>query len=128
MNDLYIIFGVLAVVVAGFFVVPFVKKKGWLTQDRIDGVEKALYIANLILQVSNINKLDKDKSTFVLDVASQVVDYIDQLDEAITKDDKMTLSLKVVSSILEKYGVKPSIQEQKLIEIIISESLNLADK
>lgn len=128
MNDLYIMIAVLVVVVAGFFVVPFAKKKGWLTKERIAGVEKALEIAELVVQVTNIDKLDKNKTTFALNVASEVVDYVDKLDEAQSKDDKMTLSLKVIDSILEKYGVKPSIQEQQLINIIITEALNASEK
>lgn len=127
MNDLYIIVAVLVVVVTGFFVVPFAKKKGWITKGRITGVEKALHIAEMVLQVSNIDKLDKNKAVFAFNVATQVVDYIDQLDDSLSKDDKMTLSLKVVDSIMEKYGVKPSIQEQQLINIIITEALNIAE-
>lgn len=128
MNDLYIIVAVLVAIVAGFFVVPFAKKKGWLTKERIVGVEKALEIAELVVQVTNIDKLDKNKTTFALNVASEVVDYVDKLDDAQSKDDKMTLSSKVIDSILEKYGVKPSIQEQQLINIIINEALNISEK
>ncbi|MWV44985.1 hypothetical protein GRF59_15285 [Paenibacillus sp. HJL G12] len=128
MNELYIIVAVLAVIVAGFFVIPFAKKKGWFTKKRIDGVEKALQVADLILQVSNIDALNKQKSTFALDIASTVVHYVDKLDNAQSKDDKMTLSLKIVDNILEKYGVKPSIQEQQLINIVIAECLNIAQK
>ncbi|MCM3256964.1 hypothetical protein M3664_04115 [Paenibacillus lautus] len=128
MNDLYVILIVLAAVVAGLFVVPFLKKKNIINDNSMEQVSDTFDFVRLVLDVVNVKGLDKNKANFVLDVADLAVDHVAQLYDAKDKVDKMTLSLEITESILEKYGVKPSIQEQELIRTIVERSIEYAEK
>lgn len=128
MNELYVILIVLAAVVAGLFVVPVLKKKNIINKDTIEQVSDTFDFVRLVLDVVNVKGLDKNKANFALDVADIASDYVARLYVANDKVDKMTLSLEITESILEKYGVKPSIQEQELIRIIVERSIEYAEK
>lgn len=128
MNDLYVILIVLAAVVAGLFVVPILKKKNVINKDTLEQVSDTFDFVRLVIDVVNVKGLDKNKVNFALDVADIAADYVAQLYDTNDKVDKMTLSLEITERILEKYGVKPSIQEQELIRIIVERSIEYAEK
>lgn len=128
MNHLYVILIVLAAVVAGLFVVPILKKKNIINKETIVQVGDTFDFVRLVIDVLNVKGLDKNKVNFALDVADIAADYVAQLYDANDKVDKMTLSLEITESILEKYGVKPSIQEIELIRIIVERSIEYAEK
>lgn len=128
MNDLYIIFIVLAAIVAGLFVVPVLKKKNIIKEGTVEDIHDTFDFVRLLLDVINVKGLDKKKATFVLDVADLAAEYVGELYQADNKADKMAISLETTERILEKYGVKPSIQEQELIKIIVEQSIEYAEK
>ncbi|WP_431785762.1 hypothetical protein [Paenibacillus lactis] len=128
MNDLYIIFIVLAAIVAGLFVVPVLKKKNIVKEGTVEDIHDTFDFVRLLLDVINVKGLDKKKATFVLDVADLAAEYVGELYQADNKADKMAISLETTERILEKYGVKPSIQEQELIKIIVEQSIEYAEK
>jgi hypothetical protein len=129
MNDLYVISGVTLLIVAGFFVIPWAKKKGWITSKNIETIMSLANIERLVVDILPIADQYKDKTNFALDVADEVIDYVNTYaNGTLLKDDKIVLSSKIIVRICEKYGVKPSIQELKLIEIIIEQGIELSDK
>ncbi|MBT2759827.1 hypothetical protein [Paenibacillus sp. ISL-20] len=128
MNDLYIIIIVLAAVVAGLFVVPILKKKNIINKETMEQVSDTFDFVRLVLDVVNVKGIDKNKTNFVLDIADEVATHVGKLYQANDKQDKMTLSLEITESILEKYGVKTSIQEQELIKILVERSIEYAEK
>ena len=128
MNDLYVILIVLVAVVAGLFVVPVLKKKNIINDKTMEQVSDTFDFVRLVLEVVTVKGLDKNKVNFALDVADIARDYVAQLYDAKDKVDKMTLSLEITESILEKYEVKPSIQEKELIKIIVERSIEYAEK
>ncbi|ASA22791.1 hypothetical protein [Paenibacillus donghaensis] len=129
MNDIYIIGGAVLLVMTGFFVIPWLQKKGVLTSKNIETILSLSNIERLVIDILPIADQYKNKANFVLDVADEVVDYVNTyVNGTLSKDDKIALSSKIVVSICEKYGVKPSNQEMNLIEIIIEQGIRIADK
>jgi hypothetical protein len=61
----------------------------------------------------------------VLDVADMVADYVVALEDT---DNKEQLALQTIDEVLKKFGITPSESEQKLIQIIVKESLDFAEK
>lgn len=128
MNDLYIILIVLATVVAGLFVVPFLKKKNIIKEGTMEQISDTFDFVRLILDIIDVKCLDKNKASFALDVADLAAEYIAELYQTDSKADKMAVSLEITEKILEKYGVTPSKQEQELIKIIVEQSIEYAEK
>jgi len=129
MNDIYIIGAVVLLVIAGLFVVPFLKNKGLLTSKNISSALKFIDVKHLVIDILPIADKYKDKANFVLNVADEVVDYVNTYaNGGLSKDDKITLSLRIIDSICAKYGIEPSVQEVKLIEIIVKQSIEFAGK
>nr|WP_145401402.1 hypothetical protein [Paenibacillus xylanexedens] len=121
MDNLYVIAIILAAVVGGLFVIPFAKKKGWISKDKTDGMKQMLMISRLVLDVVKTDKIDKTKTTFALDIADKVVDYVNlHLDDSV---DKRAISLRIIDDLLAKNAVIPTDSERQLIEIIIDEAL-----
>lgn len=129
MKDIYFVGATVLLIIAGFFVIPFLKKKGLLSSQNISSVLNLINIEHLVIDILPLADKYKDKANFVLDVANEAVDYVNTYaNGTLSKDDKITLSLKMIDSICEKYGVKPSIQEIKLIEIIVKQGIEFAKK
>lgn len=82
----------------------------------------------MVVDILPITDAHKNKVNSYLDIANEVVKYVDTYaNETLTKDDKRALSFKILNRILEEYRVKPSISEMRLIEIIIDQSLEYAE-
>ncbi|MFI2856768.1 hypothetical protein ACH6EH_06475 [Paenibacillus sp. JSM ZJ436] len=128
MTEIYIILSVLAVVIAGLFVVPFLKKKNVINEHVFENMDEALKIARLVLDVIPSDKIDKKKTTAVFDIADQVIDHVNALYYADSKVDKMAVSMLVMDSVLKQMDVKPSESELKLMKIIINQGIEYADK
>ncbi|WP_440118503.1 phage holin, LLH family [Paenibacillus sp. QZ-Y1] len=126
MDNLYIIAIILAAVVGGLFVIPYVKGKGWINKDKTEGVQQTLMVARLVLDAINVKGLDKNKASFALDIADTVVEYVDEyMDDNV---DKKEVSLNIVRHLLEKYGITPTESERQLIEIAIAEAIERSSK
>lgn len=126
MDNLYVIAIILAAIVGGLFVIPFAKKKGWISKDKTEGMKQMLMISRLVLDVVKTDKIDKNKTTFALDIADKVADYVDlHLDDNV---DKRAISLEIIEDLLAKNAVIPTDSERRLIEIIIDEALKQVDK
>lgn len=129
MTDIYIIGGVVLLIVAGFFVIPFIKSKGLLSDKNIKKVYDSINVVDLIIDILPITDKYKNKANFALNVADKAVDYINEYaNGTMTKDDKIVLSLKVIDSILEQYGVNASKSEFELVRIIVEQGIEYAEK
>lgn len=126
MDNLYIIAIILAAVVGGIFVIPYAKKKGWINKDKTEGMQQALMVARLVLDVINVKGLDKNKASFALDIAHIVVEHVDKhMDENV---DKRTISLEIIDELLAKYAVIPTDSQRQLIVMAIDAALKQTDK
>jgi hypothetical protein len=129
LNDLYIIAGSTLLIVAGFFIIPWLQKKGWITSKQIEQIMSLSNIERLVVDILPITQQYKDKANFVLDVANEVIDYVNTYaNGTLSKDDKIVLSLKMVKSVCEKFGAVPSVQEIELIKIIVEQGIEFAEK
>jgi hypothetical protein len=121
MDNIYIIAIILAVIGGGIFVIPYAKNKGWINKDKTESVRDALYISRLLMDVVNIEGLDKTKATFALGIVDTVVEYVDTFtDENV---DNKIASLDVIEKLLKEFGVSPTASERLLIEIAIEEAI-----
>lgn len=126
MDNLYVIAIILTAVAGGLFVIPFAKKKGWITKDKTEGLKQMLLVTRLVLDVIKSDKLDKTKATFVLDIADRVVDYVNEhMDDNV---DKRAISLRIIDDLLAKNAVVPTVSERRLIEIVIDQAILHSNK
>ncbi|WP_342422382.1 hypothetical protein [Paenibacillus sp. FSL E2-0178] len=129
MNDLYIIAGCTLLIVAGFFIIPWLQRKSLLTSKQIEQIMSLSNIERLVIDILPIADMYKDKANFVLNLADEVIDYVNTYaNGTLSKDDKIVLSLKMIKSVCEKFGVVPSVQEIELIKIIIEQGIEFAEK
>jgi len=126
MDNLYIIAIILVAVAGGLFVIPYAKKKGWINKDTTEGMQQALIVTQLVLDVINVRGLNKNKASFAIDIAELVVKYVDlHLDDNV---DKRAISLRIIDDLLAKNAVVPTDSERQLIEIIIDAALKRSDQ
>lgn len=126
MDNLYVIAVIITAVAGGLFVIPFAKKKGWITKDKTKGMKQMLLATRLVLDVIKTDKLDKTKATFTLDIADRVVDYVNlHLDDNV---DKRAISLRIIDDLLAKNAVIPTVSERQLIEIVIDQAILHSNK
>ncbi|WP_342423200.1 hypothetical protein [Paenibacillus sp. FSL E2-0178] len=86
-------------------------------------------IERLVIDILPIADKYKNEVNFVLNVADEVIDYVNTYaNGTMSKADKMALSLNLIQSICENFGVKLSIQEVKIIEIIIEQGIEIVDR
>ncbi|MFE6075806.1 hypothetical protein ACFVQB_15140 [Paenibacillus sp. NPDC057886] len=126
MDNVYIIGIILAAVAGGLFLIPFAKKKGWINKDKTDGLQQALIVTRLVLDVMNVRGLNKNKASFAIDIAELVVKYVDlHMDDNV---DKRAISLRIIDDLLAKNAVIPTDSERQLIEIIIDAALKRSEQ
>ncbi|MEK4006310.1 hypothetical protein [Paenibacillus sp. FSL H3-0333] len=129
MNDLYIIVGTTLLIVAGFFIVPWLQRKGLLTSKQIEQIMSLSNIERLVVDILPIADKYKDKANFVLNVANEVIDYVNTYaNGTLSKADKMALSLKLINETCAKFNVEIKGNEQKLIKIIIELGIEFVEK
>ena len=123
-NDLVLFAGIVVGVLGIYFLVNFLRKKGYFDKDNLDNTKKVLEIAELIYKV--LRKGIEKESTFLFDLGYIVVDYIYKtMDDNV---DKKVISLEVIKEILNKFNKTPTEDEWKLIEFIVSEAIGYYEK
>lgn len=123
-NDLILFAGIVVGVLGIYFLVNFLRKKGYFDKDNLDNTKKVLEIAELIYKV--LRKGIEKESTFLFDLGYIVVDYIYKtMDDNV---DKKVISLEVIKEILNKFNKTPTEDEWKLIEFIVSEAIDYYEK
>jgi hypothetical protein len=127
MNDYLYVIIAFVVVIAGAIFIPKLKKSGTITPDTLDTAEHALELVELILQRVNPKLAFQDKTKFIFDLASDIVDYVVALpsDE---KADKIEFSLGVMHDILAKMKVPVTEDEKNLIDYAVREAFYSLDK
>lgn len=126
MNEIWIIAIVVAIILGGAFAYPYVKRKGWIKGDNLNGADKAIEIARMILLVVNIDDVTKNRTKFILDMADASVNYIAGLSSE--NNDKLSISLQTIDHVLKQLNVTPTPDEQVLIERLVAEVLALYGK
>jgi hypothetical protein len=124
--SLLIVAGILGV---GFWLVPFLKSKGYLNDKSMADTDQLMQLANII--VKNLDfKDDKVENTVknVFAVSEVVVKYVEQTlknqDNAAKKD----YAVNAVKDILTKVGVVVTADIEQLIEIGIESAVNSLPK
>lgn len=120
---------ILAVLI-GFVGVPFMRKKGWITDERTQTTKQVLEIANLILKNIEMKDNDvKDKTLLVLQIAEIAVRYVEQT-SATTRDNKKKkeLAQKSVLETLQLMNIEITPDIEKVIELGIESAVNQLPK
>lgn len=127
MNDIYIIGGTVLFVLLGVLVIAWFKKRGVNLSDT-DSILGSVDIGNLILEVLPIAEQHKGKANFVLDVASEVIEYVHNYsNDTLTFEQKEKVAVETVDGLLNRLEVTPTDKELKLIEILVHKGIRLLD-
>ncbi|MHB0943213.1 hypothetical protein ACYCSU_16320 [Paenibacillus sp. ALE1] len=127
MNDIYIIGGTVLFVLLGVLVITWFKKRGVNLSDT-DSILGSVDVGNLILEVLPIAEQHKGKAHFVLDVASEVIEYVHNYsNDTLTFEQKEKVAVETVDGLLNRLEVTPTDKELKLIEILVHKGIRLLD-
>jgi hypothetical protein len=127
MNDIYIIGGTVLFVLLGVLVITWFKKRGVNLSDT-DSILGSVDVGKLILEVLPIAEQHKGKANFVLDVASEVIEYVHNYsNDALTFEQKEKVAVETVDGLLNRLEVTPTDKELKLIEILVHKGIRLLD-
>lgn len=123
MDYLEISIVVICVLVIGFIVFPYFKKKGWINQGSLDDAQVLLKIVDLIAK-RHIQDADK-KSKYVLisELTKDILDYIEKLDDTLDYDQQKELVFKTVYETLDKLKIEIGDDEKQIIEYVILRAL-----
>ncbi|KZE65191.1 hypothetical protein AV545_04505 [Paenibacillus jamilae] len=127
MNDIYIIGGTVSFVLLGVLVITWFKKRGVNLSDT-DSILGSVDISKLVLEVIPLTEQYKGKANFVLDIASEAIEYVHNYSNgALTFDQKEKVTLDTVDGLLSKLQVTPTEKELELIKILVHEGIRLLD-
>lgn len=127
MNDIYVIGGTVLIVLLGVLVITWFRKRG-IKLSETDNILKSVDISKLVLKVVPLTEQYKGKANFVLDVASEAIEYVHNYSNgALTLDQKEKVTLDTVDGLLNKLNVTPTENELKLIKILVHEGIRLLD-
>ncbi|KAF6620408.1 hypothetical protein HFE03_07070 [Paenibacillus sp. EKM102P] len=127
MNDIYVIGGTVLFVLIGVLVIAWFKKRGVNLSDT-DSILGSVDVGNLILEVLPIAEQHKGKANFVLDVASEVIEYVHNYsNDTLTFEQKEKVVVETVDGLLNRLEVTPTDKELKLIEILVHKGIRLLD-
>ena len=127
MNDIYVIGGTVLFVLIGVLVIAWFKKRGVNLSDT-DSILESVDVDNLILEVLPIAEQHKGKAHFVLDVASEVIEYVHNYsNDTLTFEQKEKLATETIEKLLIKLKVTPNENEMNLIKVLVHEGIRLLD-
>ncbi|MET3209873.1 UNVERIFIED_CONTAM: hypothetical protein ABIC26_002821 [Paenibacillus sp. PvR008] len=127
MNDIYIIGGTVLFVLLGVLVITWFKKRGVNLSDT-DSILGSVDVGKLILEILPIAEQHKGKANFVLDVASEVIEYVHNYsNDTLTFEQKEKVAVETVDGLLSRLKVTPTEKELKLIEILVHKGNRLLD-
>lgn len=111
----------------GVLVIAWFKKRGVNLSDT-DSILGSVDVGNLILEVLPIAEQHKGKANFVLDVASEVIEYVHNYsNDTLTFEQKEKVAVETVDGLLNRLEVTPTDKELKLIEILVHKGIRLLD-
>lgn len=114
-------------VLLGVLVITWFKKRGVNLSDT-DSILGSVDVGKLILEVLPIAEQHKGKANFVLDVASEVIEYVHNYsNDALTFEQKEKVAVETVDGLLNRLEVTPTDKELKLIEILVHKGIRLLD-
>ncbi|MDR6779304.1 MULTISPECIES: hypothetical protein [Paenibacillus] len=125
MNDIYVIGGTVLFVLLSVLVMTWFRKRG-IKLSETDNILKSVDISKLVLEVVPLTEQYKGKANFVLDVASEVIEYVHNYsNDALTLEQKEKVTSDTVDELLNKLNVNPTENELKLIKILVHEGIRL---
>lgn len=90
--------------------------------EQIDSVTE---LAELIIDIVDVDDKAKNEANFVLDTVILITEFAH---DAVEFDDKKELSLKLLSTLSEKFGLELDDKTLNLAKIVIDESLDWLDR
>lgn len=127
--SLVIIIGVALLILAvGFYIVPYLNHKGYLTLQNVNTTKQILGIAQLVLQGMQVNKGVKDQANTIFDITQKVVQYVEQTMKDSDNSHKKQYAVDATKDILGKVGIQLSDDNQKLVEVGIEAAVNALPK
>lgn len=117
------VFGILAI---GFFLMPFLKRKGYIKDTDVQLTGQLIEVVKLLVASTKFkNDETKDTTLLIFEITSKIVQYIEQsmtLEDNKAKKEKAYLT---VLEILAELDIEVTEQRKKLIEIGIESAVNL---
>lgn len=129
MNDLYYITGIVVLILGLFFLIPFLKRKGVNMEKASEQVLESIDVAKVVVQVLPLAEEYKGKANFISEVSSLVINYVhDFSNEVLTEKDKEDLSINLIHRLLAEMNIVPTHPQLALIQLIVKNGLQVADK
>ncbi|RXZ78228.1 hypothetical protein EBB07_29680 [Paenibacillaceae bacterium] len=111
-------------IVAMYFIDKYLNAKD-INKEKF---KKVIEIARLLVGVFKLKQDTRDRSLLILDIADSAVNKVFLTVETDNIQDKISISLEAINETLSQLGIEPTENELRLIEIIVTESLNFLEK
>jgi hypothetical protein len=116
---------VVAVLGLGYFLVPYLKKKGIIDKGSAESTDQLMELIGAILKTVDFkNEKLENQVDIVFNITSIAVHYVEQVMTDAPNDEKKQYDVDTVQDVLAKLGVEVNAETLKLIEIGIESAVN----
>lgn len=123
--DLLLILALIVVVVVlGYILIPYFKKKGVLNDQITNTMNQLLEFASVVVNNLKTSEDVKDKATTIFEITQKVVQYVEQTMEDSSSNSKKFNAVDITTAILESIGIEINDDTQRLIEVGIESAVN----
>lgn len=118
----------IAVLAVGYFLVPYMKKQGLVSEQGMKNISQLLELAKIILNNTKLKSETKVSAEKIFQVADIAVRYVEQVSQDLSNEEKKKKAIEVTLSTLQRLGFEATVDQKKLIEIGVEAAVNLLPK
>jgi hypothetical protein len=116
---------VIAVLGIGYFLIPFLKRKGWFSTEDAKGTTQLMELIGAILKnVDFNNKNLQDKVNLIFEITETSVKYVEQTMTTEDNSKKKEYAVSTVEQILAQLNIELTDEIKHLIEVGIESAVN----
>ncbi|MDP5276474.1 hypothetical protein [Chengkuizengella axinellae] len=123
MDTTWIIMISLAVLGAVIYLFPYLKQKGYITQETMNLADQILLFSKIIIS-KNSNENDKDKLENIFDTIRKDLNDLNHISNSKSLDEKKQLTLHTIIANLNSLEIEIDYENELLIEMIVDNALN----
>jgi hypothetical protein len=117
---------VIGILVLGFFLMPYLKRKGVIKDSDAQLTGQLIEIVKLVIMNTQFkDDKTKDQTLLIFEICNTVVRYIEQSMRLEDSKDKKEKAYLTVLEILAELDIEVTEQRRKLIEVGIESAVNL---
>ncbi|MFS1513026.1 hypothetical protein VQL36_11405 [Chengkuizengella sp. SCS-71B] len=123
METTWIIMISAAIIGLGVYLFPYLKQKGYITEETMNMTDQLLLFSKIIIS-KNINENDKHKLENIFDVIRKDLYDLNHISDTKSLNEKKQLTISTIIANLNSLDVEIDYENELLIEMIVDNTLN----